>query len=50
MDFGDNVIECGRAAERIAAIGALPVPCNVYLITGAAARDQFGLINVVPIH
>ena len=50
MDFGDDVIKRGRAAERITAVGAAMVPCEVDLITGAAPRDQLGLINVVPIH
>ena len=50
VDFGDDVIKRGRAAERITAVGAAMVPCEVDLITGGAPRDQLGLINVVPIH
>ena len=50
MDFGDDVIERGRSAERIAAVGAFIVPSQMDLITGAAARDQARLVNVVVFH
>lgn len=50
MNFGDDVIECRRAAEGIAAIGALIVPRKVDLITGGAPGDQARLVNVVLIH
>ena len=50
MDFGDDVIERRAAAKRIAAVGTFIVPGQMDLITGAAPRDQLGLINVVLIH
>ena len=50
MDFWDDMIKRGRAAEGIAAVGALIVPGQVDLITGGAPGDQARLLNPVLIH
>ena len=50
MDLGDNVIERWRAAQRIVAVCAAVVPCQMDLIAGTAPRDQARFINVVLFH
>jgi len=50
MRLGDDVIQRRRAAEGIAAVGALIVPREVDLITGGTPGDQPCLLNPVLIH
>lgn len=44
------MVKCRTTAKGIVAIRALIIPGEVDLITGRAARDQFGFINVRLVH